>query len=367
MGEAGVHVWESEELLADRYEVLECLRQTATGCLYRVDDVFRGSHQLILGPGLQVLQKDGGIEWFERYGERTLGVAPHANLLVCRRLDRHRGVPFLVMNDVEGGFLDTAIEQGRVSGLLLMLDVALQMARGVAWLHEQNRVHYNVKPANAILSDSNVIKVWKYGEVEAVSRPYASPEQLKGGGSLAPATDIWSWAVSVLHIFVGRVVWKSGLKVPTVMRRYVRHGPARPELPPMPGRLADLVRDCLQEDPGARPAGMQEVVREMEPIMKGVQAGVTGPAAAEPDEAAEDFAALFEEPDVADEPGSDVDVQGEPAGGGAELSEDDILEVIQGEEDEQPQEAEEPGPDAEGRSADPEGRAKTGRSSSNRS
>ncbi|MFO7958317.1 MAG: protein kinase [Candidatus Brocadiia bacterium] len=349
MGKAGAHVWQDDELLADRYDVLKCLRKTATGCLYRVEDVFRGSHQLILGPGLRVLQTEGGLQWFQGYAQRTLGVSPHANVLVPRRLDQHEGVPFLVMPDAEGTFWDVAIEEGFLTELPHMVDIALQVARGLAWLHEENRVHYNVKPANVILTESDVVKLWKYGEVEAVSRVYASPEQIQGEQSLGNATDTWSWAASVLHMFVGRIVWKSGLKVPTVMRRYVRHGPAREGLPLMPGRMSDLVRDCLQKDPAARPEDMQHVVRELESILKALKGEESKAASAEFEQDEwKAFEELVDQPDIADQLARDIGGNANEAAEAEDELEDEIIEVIEDEdtgltEDAEPQQPEKSG------------------------
>jgi len=344
MGKAGAHVWQADEILADRYEMLECLRKTATGCLYRVKDVFRGSHQLILAPGLRVLRREAGLQWFQDYAQHTLGVSPHANVLVPRRLDQHEGVPFLVMPDAEGTFLDVAIEGGSLTELPRMVEISLQLARGLAWLHEEDRVHYNVKPANTILTDSDVAKLWRYGEAEAVSRVYASPEQIRGGEGLGRATDVWSWAATVLHMFVGRIVWKSGLKVPTVMRRYVRHGPAREGLPLMPGRMANLVRHCLREDPAARPARMQQVASELESVLKRLGPGQVEAALAESEhEEWEAFEALVEEHDAA-QLARDIGGHGEDeseAGTSQDQLEEQIIEVIGDEEPEQNEEPEE--------------------------
>ena len=44
---------------------------------------------------------------------------------------------------------------------------------------------------------------------QAYTPAYCSPEQ-KTGGNLTRRTDIWSWAVSVLEMFMGERLWQDG-------------------------------------------------------------------------------------------------------------------------------------------------------------
>ena len=120
-----------------------------------------------------------------------------------------------------------------------------------------------MKPSNVLLCNPGLVKLWKYGQPDAMTRAYASPEQLEGGECSA-TTDIWSWAVSVLHMFVGRVVWHSGPDAAGVLRRYVRSGPAVAGIPMMPGRLCGILEKCLRKDPRQRPAGIDEVGKVLE-------------------------------------------------------------------------------------------------------
>jgi serine/threonine protein kinase len=263
--------WDVGRELAGRYQVRQCLRYSATVCLYRAWDGKRSESRLLLGPGVPIVSEAAAREWFDSYCTAVLEIGPHRNVLTPERMDYEGEVPFLVMPDFKGFFWDQAIDSGKPSELPRMLSVALQVARGLAWLHKEGQIHYNVKPANVLITGSWVCKVWKYGEAQATTRAYASPEQLGHQRPLSPATDIWSWAASVLHMFVGKVTWDSGLKAPTILLRYKRHGPARGHLPQMPEQLEDLLSRCFRADPDERPAAMSEIVTEMEQIAQ--QAG----------------------------------------------------------------------------------------------
>ncbi len=266
MDASEANTWNVGQALAGRYEVRHCLRYSATVCLYRVWDRRRQESRLLLGPGLGMLPDAAAVRWFEGYCKAVLAIGPHLNVLTPERMDYEGKVPFLVMPDASGFFWDEAIQSGNLSELPTMLGVAVQVARGIAWLHDQGQIHYNVKPANVLISESWHCQVWKYGEAEAYTRAYASPEQLAHERPLTPATDVWSWAAGVLHMFVGKVTWDSGLKAPTIMLRYRRHGPAKGHLPRMPERLDRLLAQCFSTDPARRPADMNDVAAQVDAL-----------------------------------------------------------------------------------------------------
>ncbi len=267
-------VWELGTLLADRYEIDEVVKPSATCCLYRARDVFRGTGHLIVGPGRLACMQDGGLIWFEQFCQRSVNVPAHPNVLTPKKVEHHRKIAFLLMPDFEGKFWDAAIKDEDLLEAPAMMSVATQTARGLAWLHRQGCIHYNVKPANVVLCDSGFTKVWKYGETGASTRAYASPEQI-AGENLTAATDIWSWGVSVLHMFVGKVTWPSGHLAANILERYLRSGPAVAAIERMPGPLVDLLSQCFHSDASERPADMKEVVTVLE-SMTGVPPAADG-------------------------------------------------------------------------------------------
>jgi serine/threonine protein kinase len=271
-------LWKTGQLLADRYRVRECVREPGTCQLFRVQDVFRGNYHLLMRPSPPVHQREGWREWFAELCRNALCVPPHPNVLACERVVEEGDVPFLIMEDVRGSGWDAAIRERRFTDLSQMLDVALQTAWGLDWLHQHHQIHYNVKPANVLLCDSGLAKVWKYGEPDAKTRAYASPEQLAGGRPVTKATDVWSWAVSVLDMFTGRVAWRLGTEAPLALRRYMQNGPAEPGIPLMPGGVVRLLATCFKTDPDTRTIGMDQIAAALDQMLRQPAAAPTSPA-----------------------------------------------------------------------------------------
>ncbi|MGW3464269.1 protein kinase domain-containing protein, partial [Streptomyces olivaceoviridis] len=143
--------------------------------------------------------------------------------------------------------------------------------------------HQDVKPANVMLEPDGTAKVTDFGLAGArpadtdgtpaapsavtfggMTPAYCSPEQaLAAAGRreirLTPATDVWSWALTVLEMFTGRRPTRYGQAAAAVLEALLDAGPADPRVPPMPPAVVGLLRQCFQTEATARPARLDEV------------------------------------------------------------------------------------------------------------
>jgi hypothetical protein len=109
---------------------------------------------------------------------------------------------------------------------------------------------------------------------------YCSPEQaeiaaqVKAGlpreawPKLTRGTDVWSWAVSVLEMFRGKVDWPSG----AVAGHYLKRSVDDPRIPLMPPALVELLERCLQRVPQDRPRNLSDIAD----ALRGIYEQVTG-------------------------------------------------------------------------------------------
>jgi len=249
--------WRPQQRLADRYQVVEPLQDASTLQLYRLLDTAEDAPVLALRPKTRLLQRKGAVKWFDYLARQVMSVPEHPNLLSCKRVEYDGEVPFLTMPNVQGPDCATAVATRALTNLEDILHVARGVAAGLAWLHAHGWIHYNVKPSNVLLGQQGAVKVFKYGLTGARTRAYASPEQMMSEGPLTPATDVWSWAATVLEMFTGGVTWPLGVVVPDALARYREEGPTRIDIPPMPDELADLLEQCLRKQIDSRPNAAQ--------------------------------------------------------------------------------------------------------------
>ena len=214
----------------------------------------------------------------------------HPNIVPCRFF-RTVGDEIVIFTDyIEGGSLKDWIDQGKLTTLEQILDVAIQFAWGLHAIHERGLVHQDVKPGNVLMTADGVPMVADFGLVRArqvapdgqfvspnmplghqsvlvsvggMSPAYASPEQ-HAGTSLSRKTDIWSWGVSVLDMFMGGVSCPHGGYIAAdVFESFYGNGGQEAGLPKMPDGVADILSKCLVYDPDQRWYGMGDVAEAL--------------------------------------------------------------------------------------------------------
>ncbi len=132
------------------------------------------------------------------------------------------GVPYFVMEFIEGTALDQHCDQARLD-LRGRLKLFLQVCSAVTYAHRRLIVHRDIKPANILVTADGLPKLLDFGIAklleedgrdgeatltEAGMRPltpsYASPEQLRGE-AITTASDIYSLGVTLYRLLTGRV------------------------------------------------------------------------------------------------------------------------------------------------------------------
>src|SRR5262249_36822349 len=119
---------------------------------------------------------------------------------------------FVVMQYVEGTTLAKKLESEKLS-LDYAVDLMLDVTEALAFAHGQGVLHRDLKPQNILLDKNNRPYVADFGLAirqetldqhlgEGCGPPaYMSPEQATGG-SLTPASDIWSMGVILYELLV---------------------------------------------------------------------------------------------------------------------------------------------------------------------
>ena len=179
----------------------------------------------------------------------------------------------LVMAYCVGGTLRDRLRQSLMP-VATALDIATQLASGLACAHRQGIVHRDLKPANVGFTDRDVAKILDFGiavrdteSATAGSRgfagtlAYVAPEVLVGNAPDARA-DVWALGVTLYEMLVGRRPF-SGPTDSAVLYAILEHPLppfARVDGAPIPPDAEALVRLLLTRTPSLRPASGTEAL-----------------------------------------------------------------------------------------------------------
>ena len=222
---------------------------------------------------------------------RAAASVRHTNVASVFHLGRTGENYFYAMEFAEGETLEQLIKRSGRLGVKLALEIATQVAAGLAAVHEQNLVHRDIKPGNIMvrLKDDGSItaKIIDLGLAKAVTEPslqtaistpggfvgtpeFASPEQF-AGLALDTRSDLYSLGVTLWEMVTGRTPFRgtSG----EVMHQHQHTPLPLEELEGVPQPLVVLLEVLLEKDPGRRFQKPADLLKAIPTITGRIDAG----------------------------------------------------------------------------------------------
>ncbi|MHC4871617.1 MAG: protein kinase domain-containing protein [Planctomycetota bacterium] len=150
---------------------------------------------------------------------RSAAKLQHQNIVSVLNVGQDKGVHFIAMPFVEGGSVrDLIRKHGRVSESE-SVSIARQVAEGLAYAHENNIVHRDIKPDNILLDENGIPKITDLGLAKqtdsnlsltatssALGTPYyISPEQALDSKHADGRSDIYSLGCTLFQMLAGKV------------------------------------------------------------------------------------------------------------------------------------------------------------------
>jgi tetratricopeptide (TPR) repeat protein len=198
------------------------------------------------------------------------------------------GVPYYTMPLIDGESLRARLARGPMP-IGDAVSVLRDVARALAYAHERGVVHRDIKPDNVLMSGGSAT-VTDFGIAKAISAArasdttsnltqmgmsigtptYMAPEQAAADPSTDHRADIYSFGCLAYELLAGRPPF-AAMTPHKLLAAHMGERPQpiaelRPDTPPV---LADLVMQCLEKDPDARPQSAGDVARLLDVVTSG--------------------------------------------------------------------------------------------------
>jgi serine/threonine-protein kinase len=256
------------------YEIVALLGAGGMGVVYEARDsrLQRTVAIKLLGPDLT--RDQTAKERFLREA-RAASALDHPNICTIHDVEEtDEGHLYLVMARYDGETLESRIDRGPLP-LPDALDVAEQIARGLAEAHGAGIVHRDIKPANLLVTRTGAVKILDFGlaklaGTEAVTQTgtalgtvaYMSPEQARGL-PVDHLADIWSLGVVLYEMLTGTRPFR-GDNLLAISRAIAEHEPAALTGPASAAQ--PVVTRALRKAPSERYASAGELLAGLEAI-----------------------------------------------------------------------------------------------------
>lgn len=261
--------------LMGQFQIQSVCGHGATGTVYRATQVGIDREVAVKLLRADLLKDPDVVKRFVREA-RAGARLNHSNIATVHMVGQtEEGVPFLVMEFVEGEPLSAVLGVDKPLPLRRIVHIGAQIASALAEAHGQGIVHRDLKPENILLTEkrgeSEVVKIVDFGIAKMIAHAapgedpisrmgtvfgtphYIAPEQA-AGQPVDGRADIYSLGCILFQMATGRVPFdgQQGLQV---LLRQVRDPVPDPRSknPRMSAALAELIRKMLAKDPAARP------------------------------------------------------------------------------------------------------------------
>ena len=159
-----------------RYEVIGHLGAGGMGEVYRAHDTELGREVAIKIISGRAPADEATVERFIRE-TRAAASLSHPNIIAVHDVGTHEGSPFLVTELLEGEPLRARIERGPLS-VRSGLDIAIQIAHGLAVAHARGILHRDLKPENLFLTADDTAKILDFGLAKLLPSSGATDAEL---------------------------------------------------------------------------------------------------------------------------------------------------------------------------------------------
>ncbi|MGH9408118.1 MAG: protein kinase domain-containing protein [Vicinamibacterales bacterium] len=269
------------------YEIVGPLGQGGMGEVYRAMDTRLGRDVAIKILSQRFASDPAAVERFDREA-RAVAALSHPNILAIHDIGHENGVTFAVTELLEGETLRDRLLAGRLP-VRKAVDLAVQIAQGLAAAHAKGIIHRDLKPENIFLTRDGHAKILDFGLAKV--QPVAGSDQTRTAAPTDPGTvmgttgylspeqaqakpidtrsDIFSFGSVFYEMLAGKRAFAGDSTIDTL--HSIVHNPPPPIAaisPDVPTELRWVLDKCLAKDPDERYQSTRDLVVDLKNVAR---------------------------------------------------------------------------------------------------
>jgi hypothetical protein len=284
------------------YEILSPIGAGGMGEVYRARDTRLAREVAIkVLPGELSFDQER-LRRFEKEA-KSASALNHPNIVTIHDIGSESGISYIAMELVDGATLRELLASGPLP-IKKLLQVAPQIAEGLARAHEAGILHRDLKPENVMVKKDGLVKILDFGLAKLSStgsgsgegsqlptmtgtQPgvvvgtvgYMSPEQASGG-LIDYRSDQFSLGSMLYEMATGKRAFQKKTAIDT-LAAILNEEPAIAAINPQaPAPLRWIVERCLAKNPRERYASTEDLARDLAGVRDHLSEATSGGALA---------------------------------------------------------------------------------------
>ncbi|PYQ32381.1 MAG: hypothetical protein DMF55_13355 [Acidobacteria bacterium] len=284
--------------IVSHYRVLRVLGEGGMGVVYEAEDVRLGRHVALKFIVHKALDRPDRVVRFEREA-RAASVLNHPNICTIHDVGESEGRHFIAMELLEGKNLDTMLTHGPLP-IRQLLEIAGQIAEGLAAAHARNVIHRDIKPGNVFVTSAGFAKIMDFGLAKILQAAesltdaesaatvtsglttpgitvgtvaFMSPEQARGE-ELDARSDLFSFGAVLYNMAVGAPPFR-GPTAAVIFSGILERNPVPPLdiEPTLPSKLQDIILEALKKNREERYQSARDMAIDLRRLMRELDSG----------------------------------------------------------------------------------------------
>lgn len=298
--------WQPGHIVAGLYEV-QSAASGGMGTVYFVKHLHWGITLAVKTLLSDRVREEAVVKRFIREAEIWVELGMHPHIATCYYVRMLGEMPHIFIEYVNGGSLKEWLRRREKREFVEILDIVIQISRGMVYIHEKEIIHRDLKPANCLLTKEGIAKITDLGlakvreEAEEATKircnttdgsisiaggcfgtlEYMAPEQFIDARHVGKAADVYSFGVMLFEMVCGRKPFVMPEEMHQVAEAKFYKEAHLYESPPKPTSLRgdcpkalnDLLWKCLEKSSADRYSSFKEIEMELLDIYREITRG----------------------------------------------------------------------------------------------
>lgn len=262
-------------LLGERYRIIDVLGEGGMANVYLAEDIILQRKVAVKVLRLDLRKEPQTESRFQREALATSELS-HPNIVSVLDVGTDQGLPYMVMEYVDGPDLKDYIKDNSPLSLDEVVRIMDQILSAIALAHKHNVIHRDLKPQNILMDKRGNVKIADFGIAVALNQSsitqtnsimgsvhYMSPEQTRGG-LVTRQSDIYSLGIILYELITGHVPFNGETPVAIALKHAQEPIPSiRERDPKVPQALENVVLRATAKDPRDRYESAQAMEEDL--------------------------------------------------------------------------------------------------------